>query len=166
MARFRDIVDGLSRRTSRNCTELAKDTEEMNRLQESYQRFRELAERVRREQDNAKLRLAMLFSIPVKDNPTADAYDPRFRDELREETGILLALNPADLDLSRFSLWRVIREIVRQTTEMRVYELEAHLKGFGLKIGRSAVESALATHTKEFRITKRGREKYVSLKGA
>ena len=77
-----------------------------------------------------------------------------------------MAVDLTDLDVSRFPLWKIIREIIRQVTEIRVYELEAHLRGFGVKTTRSAIESALLTHRKEFRIEKRGREKFVSLKGA
>jgi len=47
---------------------------------------------------------------------------------------------------------------------MRVYEIEAHLKSFGLQVNRMAIESALKTHHKQFHITNRGREKFVAWK--
>jgi hypothetical protein len=114
---------------------------------------------------SVKIGFALLFNVPTKIDSEADAYvNPKYAEEMREAAGV--ALNHEDLDLSNVSLWRVIREVVRQTTEIRVFELEAHLKAFGLKASRPAIESALATHAKEFRIVKRGREKFVSLKGA
>jgi hypothetical protein len=63
-------------------------------------------------------------------------------------------------------LWKLIREIVRQVPEIQVIDLENSLKQLRINPSRAAIESALETHRKEFRIVKRGREKFVSLKGA
>lgn len=165
VARFKDIVSGIARQTARKNEELARDADELSHLRESYQRYRELSEQMEAKERSVKIGFALLLNAPIKVNSEADAYlTPEYTDEMRETAGV--ALNPEDFDLSNFSLWRVIREVVRQTTEIRVFELEAHLKGFGLKASRPAIESALATHPKEFRIVKRGREKFVSLKGA
>ncbi len=165
VARLKDIVAGLNRQTSRKCEAIRKATDDMSELLEPYQRYRELSEWIKPEQESARIGLALLLNIPMKDNPKVDALDSVDPSDF-EKPKMLLAVSEADLDLSKYSLWRIIREVVRQTTEIRVYELEAHLKAFGIKTNRTAIESALATHLREFRITKRGREKYVSLKGA
>lgn len=165
VARFKDIVAGLSRQTVRKYEELARVADERDKLLAANQRFRELSAWSKPEQESAKIGTALLFNIPVRDNPDANAYDPKFREQMQEPQG-LMAVDLTDLDVSRFPLWKIIREIIRQVTEIRVYELEAHLRGFGVKTTRSAIESALLTHRKEFRIEKRGREKFVSLKGA
>jgi hypothetical protein len=163
MARFKDIVSGLAQQTSRKATELARDLEELNSLRESWQRYHELTKQVESKERSIKIGYALLFNAPLKANPKADAYTVPDSEYLRDTEA--LALDPNDLDPAKFSLWRVIREVIRQTAEIRVFELEAHLKQFGLKKAtRPAIESALATHPKEFRITKRGREKFVSLK--
>ena len=110
-----------------------------------------------------KIGYALLFSAPLRVNANVDAYAGPDQDFSQNSED--LAIDPSELELSRFSLWRVVREIVRQTAGIRAYELEAHLKQFGLKKAtRPAIGSALLTHSTEFRITKRGREKYVSLK--
>jgi hypothetical protein len=161
VARFKDIVAGLTQQTSRKADELSRDLEELNALRPSWQRYQELSKQVESKERLVKIGYALLFGVPLKVRPDLDAYagpDANFADDAD------LAINPDELELSKFSLWRVIREVVRQSAEIRVYELEAHLKQFGLKASRPAIESALATHPKEFRITKRGREKYVSLK--
>ncbi|MGA6987873.1 MAG: hypothetical protein WBZ01_17580 [Terriglobales bacterium] len=165
VARFKDIVTGLNRQTSRKCEAIRSATDEMGELLEPYQRYRELSEWIKPEQESARIGLALLLNLPMKIDPKADAINPVELGDF-DKPKMLLAVNEADLDLNKYSLWRIIREIVRQTTEIRVYELEAHLKAFGIKTNRTAIESALATHAREFRITKRGREKYVSLKGA
>jgi hypothetical protein len=166
MARFEDIVTGLARQTSRKHNELTRDLEELDTLRTSWQRFQELSKQVDSKQRMVKIGYALLLSAPVRVKVDADAFAPPSDKELKDQAqGLGLALNADELDLSNFPLWKVIREVVRQTAEIRVYELEAHLKQFGLKKAtRPAIESALSTHPKEFRVVKRGREKFVSLK--
>jgi hypothetical protein len=167
MARFKDIVSGLGQQTSRKSEELARDLEELNSLRASWQRYHELSKQVESKERTIKIGCALLLNAPMKVNLKGDAFkcsNNEYHQEVEQEANSL-AIDLTDLDLSKFSLWRVIREVVRQTAEVRVYELEAHLKQFRLKKAtRPAIESALATHPKEFRITKRGREKFVSLK--
>jgi hypothetical protein len=164
MARFKDIVCGLCEQTSRKSTELARDLKEQNNLRASWQRYKELAKDVASKELAVKIGYALLFSAPLKVNLDGDAYADLDTQQFERDADAL-AIDVSELDLSKFSLWRVIREVVRQTAEIRVYELEAHLKQFGLKKAtRPAIESALVTHSKEFRIVKRGREKFVSLK--
>jgi hypothetical protein len=163
MARFKDIVLGLTQQTSRKSAELARDLEELNALRPSWQRYNELSKQVESTERTVKISYALLFNAPLKVNMNGDAYAGP--DSFYERDAESLSLDAAELDLSKFSLWRIIREVVRQTAEIRVYELEAHLNQFGIKKAtRPAIESALTTHSKEFRIVKRGREKFVSLK--
>ena len=166
VARFKDIILGISHQTTRKCEELTHDREELNKLRDSYQRYRELSEEIEAKERNVKIGFALLVSAPVKINPDAEATVNAYGNALDRFGESEVLLDKEDMDLSTYSLWRVIREIVRQTVTIRVFELEDHLKTFGIKTSRPAIDSALATHPKEFRITKRGREKYVSLKGA
>lgn len=166
MARLKDIVSGLGQQTSRKSEELARDLEELNNLRASWQRYHELSKQIESKERTIRIGYALLLSAPLKVNLKGNAYaTEKGRQQEVEQEADNLAIDADDLDLSKFSLWRVIREVVRQTAEIRVYELEAHLKQFGLKKAtRPAIESALATHPKEFRIVKRGREKFVALK--
>jgi len=166
VARLKDIIGGLGRQTSRRSAELVKDLDELERLRDGYQRFRELLAQIKPKEESLKIGAALLLNVPVRVNPEGDAYAGSGRAESSWETSEPLNIDPAELDLLKYPLWKIVREVVRQVTEIRVFELEAHLKGFGVKASRSAIESALATHPKEFKITKRGREKFVSLKGA
>jgi len=165
VARFKDIVEGIKRQTARKNAELIKDADELASLRESYQRYRELSQQMESKEHSVKIGFSLLLNAPIKVNSDADAYTtPEYVEEMHEAAGVTIGHD--DLELSNFPLWQVIREIVRQTAEIRVFELGAHLKSFGLSASRPAIESALATHPKEFRIVKRGREKFVSLKGA
>jgi hypothetical protein len=163
VSRFKDIALGICQQTSRKCEELEKDRKEMNNLRSAYQRYRELSAAVESKERRIKIGFALLLNAPNgKGNPYAAAKDRVL--ELFSEAE--LPLDVSDIELSEISLWRIIREVVRQAVEIRVFELEEHLKTFGVKASRPAIESAIATHLKEFKVTRRGREKYISLKGA
>lgn len=163
VARFKDIIRGLSAQTLRKSDELTKDREEMNKLRDAYQRYRELSEQADAKERTLKIGLALLLCTPTKDDLKDGAYI-RATHQAQEAFGV--PVESRELELSAYSLWRVIREVVRQAGTLRVFELEEHLRAFGVKATRPAIESALTTHSKEFRITKNGREKFVSLKGA
>src|ERR1700677_3329895 len=126
MARFKDIVSGLAQHTSRKSAELARDLEEMNTLRASWQRYQELSKQVESKERTIKIGYALLFNAPLKVNAKGDAYSGPDREFAGDSER--LGINPVDLDLGEFSLWRVIREVVRQTAEIRVFELEAHLR--------------------------------------
>jgi hypothetical protein len=168
MARFKDVITGLTQQMVRKSEELTRELEELNGLRAGWQRYQELSKQVESKQRLVKVSQALLLNAPlnIKADAGADVFAPRSNREWKEAAeglGITVELN--DFDLANFPLWRIIREVVRQTTEIRIYELEAYLKQFGLKKAtRPAIESALGTHPREFRIVKRGREKYVSLK--
>ncbi len=163
MARLKDIVAGLGTYTAKTHDELVKAHDERARLQGAAQRLRDLEEMVRAKDESFRIGISLLLGIPQKVNLKGDAYAATNRDyEDFAEAGIIP--DAEELAVSNFPLWKVIREILRQTSEIRVYELEEHLRSFEVKASRSAIESALLTHKKQFRIIKRGREKFVALK--
>jgi len=165
VARLKDIIGGLTRRTSRQYSELSKGLEEQRALIEACERLRDLASWLKPQEESWRIGNALLLNVRQKIDSTAEAEFDHFtkEPELDSTTGPYLAVE--DADLSRYPLWKILRELVRQAVDIRVYELQGHLKAFGIDTTRSAIESALATHEKEFRITKHGREKFVSLKG-
>jgi len=148
VARFKDIVLGIGQQTARKCNELNKDMEEVNNLRAAYQRYRELSAQVESKERSIKIGIALMVNAPVKDRPAGDTYVTAQDYAFKMFGNADLVVDEADIDLSKISLWRIIREIVRQTVEVRVFELEGHLKGFGVKASRPAIESALATHPK------------------
>jgi hypothetical protein len=164
VARLKDIVRGLSEQTTKQHEALVGANDELSKLRSAVQRFRELEKSVRVGEDSLRIGLALLLNgIRLKLNLDGDAYATKVNiNELQDQAGFFV--DPQALDLSKFPLWKVMREILKQTAEIRVYELESHLKSFGAKASRSAIESALITHKSQFRTTPRGREKFVSLK--
>ena len=165
MARLKDIVSGLHQQMNRDCAELAEANAELEKIRAAYQRFRDLSALVQAKEARVKIGAAMLTNISFREfDEKGEIVQRRAGIEIPDEAGIIFEKD--SLKLTNFSLWRIIREIVRQTAEIRVYELEKHLRDFGLKVTRAAVESAITTHPREFSTRKHGREKYVSLKGA
>jgi hypothetical protein len=166
MAKFKDIVSGLSRQTIRKVEEVGKAQDELNRLLESYQRYCELSARIGPESESAQVGAALLFNVPIKLHSEVNPYPLSERD-IREMEDVMregIEVDPKTLDLEQYPLWKIMREILRQVPEMRVYELEAHLKQFGIVTSRSALESCLKTHRKQFRVRTQGREKFVAWK--
>jgi len=157
VAKFRDLVAGLSRQVARDNADLDAIRTEQDQLREAHFRFLELSERAQPKQERLEIAVGLLLNMPIKDNPDASAN--------LWEHGVSASL-PVDvsrLDVAKFALWKVIREIVRQTSEIRMIELENALNSFGTKASRSAIDSALNVHKDEFHVSWRGREKYVSL---
>jgi hypothetical protein len=157
VAKFRDLVAGLSRQMARDSADLRAIQTEQDQLRESHLRFLELSERAQPKQERLEIAVGLLLNMPVEINPNAEA------DFGEWEPPVPLPVDISRLDVSKFALWKVIREIVRQTSEIRMVELENALNSFGTKASRSAIDSALTVHKNEFYVFWRGREKYVSL---
>jgi hypothetical protein len=157
VAKFRDLVAGLSRQMARDSADLRAIQTEQDQLRESHLRFLELSERAQPKQERLEIAVGLLLNMPVEINPNAEA------DFGEWEPPVPLPVDISRLDVSKFALWKVIREIVRQTSEIRMVELENALNSFGTKASRSAIDSALTVHKNEFSVFWRGREKYVSL---
>ena len=141
---LKDIIGGLQRRSGRQATELSKGLAEQRALIEACERLRDLAAWLKPQEESWRICTALVLNAPQKVKVDAEAEDA---------------------NLSRYPLWKIMREIVRQAVDLRVYELQTHLKAFGINTTRSAIESALLTHKEEFKITRHDREKFVSLKG-
>jgi hypothetical protein len=164
MARFQDILDGLHRQAESDAKDIHAMNDHMNALRPAYQKYRELSEQIKLKDERVRISAGL-----VANSEQGDAEDDFKRDmeltRICESAGIAIG-EVLNLEIWKFPLWKIIREIVRQTPEMQVIEIETALRELGTKPTRQAIESALETHRKEFRIVKRGRDKFVSLKGA
>lgn len=165
VARFKDILKGLSAQTRRKQDFVAAAQDELVRLLEARQRYEEVSAWVGPESESVRIGWALLFAAPMKTSAEKDAYaGGRSESEEWERRQSDEGIDPATLDLRQYPLWKIIREVLRQVPEMRVCELHDHLKQFGIETSRSALESCLKTHRKQFRVTLRGREKFVAWK--
>jgi hypothetical protein len=165
VARFKDIMDGLNRQAGSDARDIHAMNDQMNELRTAYQKYRELADQIKVKDERVRIAAGLVASTWNRE----DAQEGLRRNEelvqLCEAAGIPVGeILEAEAWLS--PLWKVMREVVRQTPEMQIVELENVLRELGINPTRQAIESALETHRKEFRIVKRGRDKFVSLKGA
>ena len=152
MTESRDIVSALADQRKRDVKKLIRVKERMNRLRAQFVEFRDLAEQAHALQERIRTNVGVSGAGFLKEQELST---------LAAE-GIVIA----DVNEQRKStkLWRAIREIVRQATRVRIVELEAVLDSLSFKVSRQAIESAISTHPHVFRITKKGREKFVSIR--
>lgn len=164
VARLKDIIGGLQRRSGRQATELSKGLAEQRALIEACERLRDLAAWLKPQEESWRICTALVLNAPQKVKVDAEAeFDHYVLPPEPDPDSPYISVE--DANLSRYPLWKIMREIVRQAVDLRVYELQTHLKAFGINTTRSAIESALLTHKEEFKITRHDREKFVSLKG-
>ncbi len=162
--RLRELVRGLAIQSGRDDAELRKLIQERGKVYPAYLRYRELEEIISQKNERLSITSSLMLNAPVLKTKEGDAFAAFKRSRIVEEESE--SLLPEFKELSDFPLWKVIREIVRQTPEMQIISLEHTLKTFGVLVSRAAIESALETHKDEFNITRQGRKKFVALKGA
>lgn len=152
MTESRDIVSALADQRKSDVKKLSKIRKRMNQLRAHFVEFRDLAEQAHVLHERIRTNVGVLGAGFLKEQEIST---------LAAE-GIMIAnLNEQRRNTK---LWRAVREIVRQATRVRIVELEAVLDSLSFKVSRQAIESAISTHPHVFRITKKGREKFVSIR--
>jgi hypothetical protein len=154
VARCQDIIEGLAAQLKADTSDAQKISEEMSTLRSAFTRYRDLSAQMDGKTERIKAVLGVLADS--KEKEIGDTF------ELLDSLGIPSEV-PSDIR-SKTPFWKLLREIVRQVTEMQIVELEHTLPHFGISISRQAIESALKTHKDVFRVRKQGREKFVSVK--
>jgi hypothetical protein len=165
MARLKDIIAGLSHQTNLDTEQVNALLHERESLRPAYLRFQELSEQLEPKQERLSISVSLLLSSPIKVKAGAkwiEDDDEAAQESARES--IPIPIRAEQMDLSSIPLWKIIREIVRHGSQMRIVNLQNTLKAFGINVRRQTIESSLAVHKSEFKTTLRGREKYVSLK--
>ena len=150
-----DVQEMMRQRLEHECASIQPLRKEMDKLAPAYNRYVDLKGEIESRSKRIQRLMGVLggetlFHIFGNDNPVASETnlqgDP---DTLR-----------ADL-----SLWRAIREYLLIAGEAKVGDVQNFLGAVNFeKVGRQAIESALRSHDSVFRVVKRGRDKYISLK--
>lgn len=157
MPRLQDVLHALRTQWNEDEKALEAALEEQNKLRASYIRFMDLQEQIKQRTERLRRVGLLLFDsdiTPTKDIAAMQATARRLGIQLDEFEAVFGGV----------PLWTVIAELLRHTGELQVVDLHTILHNCGEKVSRQAVESALETHANEFRIRRRGREKFVSLK--
>jgi hypothetical protein len=69
-----------------------------------------------------------------------------------------------DKEFSGYYLWHCIQFYLEFAEKARIGEIMEFLSWMKFPTTRQAVESAIQTHSKVFRVARQGREKYIALK--
>ena len=164
VTKIREILAGLSRQVELDGEALAAISAEREKLRPAYLRFKELSELAEPKEERAEIALGLLLNRvqKVKPNKSGFVLSDEEREAAQESGDIPAGVNY--VDVSTLPLWKVMREVVRQAGQIRIVSLQNALKVFGIEVRRQTIESALAVHKKEFKVTRRGRETFVSLK--
>lgn len=146
MAGYFQVRAALRTQFDADCREIAKLRSEQESVREAHLRFLDLQQQVEGK-ERRLLATGALLRDPVIEKQLASAGVP-VSEGWREN----------------IKLWRLIAEVARQFQKTQVVEVGRILFECGFETTRQSIESALRTHASRFRITRRGREKYVSLK--
>jgi hypothetical protein len=155
MARHQDMLRALKAQLDSDLESLKSVQDDQAKTRAAYLRFLDLEKQRQVLRERAEATACLL--VPGAE---AEGMDSDFLEELGD-AGITIPANWRE----KIPTWRILMEVVRQFPKMQIVELVRTLNDLGLiGISRQGVESALNTHSSKFRITRKGREKFVSLK--
>jgi hypothetical protein len=157
MAMFGDIVPAMQQRLLHECESIRNIRREMEKLTRAYNRFVDLREQLAGHENRMQNIVAVLGPEMFIQTAKQDESDV---------IGNTVEISPSVRQLREAQpLWKAIRECLRVAREAKVREVQEFLTYFGIKgVNRQAIESALQRHPKAFRVVKRGRDKYISLR--
>lgn len=149
-----DIEDALGQQIKDDEAGLKAISKEQKKLLPYLNRARDLAN----EEKRRNLRLRRVKAALGTDRFETVSKSMRAGNDVSTMVGTVTA--------DDLPLWEVIWAIVDQKPGIQVIELQLVLEQLGRAATRQAIESSLKTHADQFETKTRGREKFVSLKGA
>src|SRR5208282_1781953 len=153
-----DVQEMMRQRLEHECASLQPLRKEMDKLASAYNRYVDLKGEIDSRGKRIQ-RLMAVLGVEYVDAKILAANDSAIAEEAN------LQGHPDELR-ANFSLWRAIREYLLVIGgEAKVGDIQHFLEASNFdKCGRQAIESALRSHDNVFRVVKRGRDKYISLK--
>jgi len=152
-----DVYMRLQERLLHQCESMRSKRQQIKKLSSAYNKYLDLDEEIKIVHHRISIIVGLLGSDRVAETAKADTTTC---------LGEILEQFPPPKDLrEKLTLWRAIREYLRVAGEARIGEILSFLTWIGIEdFTRQALESALQNHEDVFEITKRGNERYVSLK--
>jgi hypothetical protein len=148
-----DVERMMHQRLKHECVSLKSTRDEIEQLADSYNRYVDL----KSEADNRGDRIRRFMAILGP-----DSLDGLGTDDVQEE--IERQGEPEALR-EELPLWRAIEEyLIIVAGEAKVGDVQDFFSAMTYQVTRQAIESALRSHSDTFRVVKRGRDKYISLK--
>jgi len=150
-----DVQERMRQRLEHECASIQPLREEMNKLASAYHRYVDLKGEI----ESRSKRIQRLMGILGEEYLQAMCGND---EPVASETNLQGHPDNLRADLS---LWRAIREYLLVAGEAKVGDVQDFLETVNFeKVSRQAIESALRSHDSVFRVAKRGRDKYISLK--
>lgn len=148
-----DVERMMHQRLKHECASLQSTRDEIAQLADSYNRYVDL----KGDANNRGERIRRLMAILGP-----DSLDGLGTDEVQSEMD--LQGEPEALR-EELPLWRAIEEyLIIIAGEAKVGDVQDFFSAMNYEVTRQATESALRSHGDTFRVVKRGRDKYISLK--
>ena len=155
--RSADVVTALEQQLDTDVEQIGKDYDEMEKLRSAYIKYKNLEEQTQQ----IKSRIKDTLALVAPENYMGSGMDDDKFITITERVGIAEGVNDLRKELP---LWAAMTQVLRHASELQVVNLQEILQFMNIQVSRQAIESALETHKELFRVKKRGREKFVSLK--
>lgn len=157
MARLEDIRNSMHDRLMHDIVRAKKLRDRLNEVRSAYLEYLDVQKELQAREKSIRTLAGVMGAYEF--DAFIEAREPEVEDHVD--------LSPEEANEIRKNLtvWEVIEQYLQFMPEAQVVELEHFFKWIGYKATRQAIESAIATHPKLFKSVKRGRERFVSLKG-
>jgi hypothetical protein len=156
MARATDVFDRIRDALVVDAKRQKEIRAEMHNLSEAHNRYLSLQRESKAHEDSANALKSLLGP---------DALIAAMKQDDSDSIGSEMEIYPAVAQLREAApLWQHVQQYLRFVPEAQVGEIVDILRWLKIEANRQAVESALKTHSRIFRVRKQGREKFVSLK--
>ena len=147
-----DVERMMHQRLQHECVSMQSVRKEISELASAYNRYVDLKAEV----DSRSERIQRLMAILG-----ADSIQAMANDGVKDETNLQ---GEPDWLREELPLWRAIMEYLIIAGQSKVGEVQAFFSAMNYEVSRQAIESALRSHENTFRVVRKGREKYISLK--
>ena len=154
---YADTFNALQQRMIHACKRVEKIRERMDLLAAPYHEFLDLKEQL----EEYTKQIDQLKGV------LGPAFYEAMRTDKTDAIGNVSEISPTWKEIREsMPLWVALRVYLSAAGEARVGEAEEFLNFLKFpNVRRQSIESALSRHKNVFRVRKRGREKFISLKG-
>lgn len=152
-----DALAAIEQQLRHDCTRVRQIRKEMEQLAPSYNRFLDL--RAELENKHKRIQRAMAVFGPK-------ALVEAMKADKSDVIGETVEVFPSARELrDELVLWAAIERYLAGVDEAKVEDIQAFLLAVEIpNVSRQAIESAVKTHPKVFRIVRKGRARYIALR--
>ncbi|MGO9123530.1 MAG: hypothetical protein ACLP6G_01440 [Terriglobales bacterium] len=147
-----DVTSMMHQRLEHECASMQSVRKELSELASAYNRYVDLKAQI----DSRSKRIQRLMAVLGDESVSNIA-----KDAVRAETNLQGDPESLRTDLP---LWQAVKEYLTFAGQTKVGDIQQFFGATNYEVSRQAIESALRSHTSTFRVARKGRDKYISLK--